>query len=217
MTISFRIATVAAIICTSSLVAAATPGLAITPDKPAIITPTILEEIRNVRDASANPERPTIASLPTQQTSEAESTTETGQTFTSLASAVAAQSMPEQMDEDLRCLASAIYYESKGEPLSGQLGVAKVILNRTKSGRFPRSVCSVVTQRGQFSFVRGGKIPNPGLSVPAYRTAVAVAKVALRDHWESPVPGALYFHASSVSPGWSKQRIAAIGHHVFYR
>ena len=57
-------------------------------------------------------------------------------------------------------MAGAIYFEAKGEPLSGQLAVAEVILNRAKSGRFPKAICSVVTQRGQFSFVRGGRIPD---------------------------------------------------------
>lgn len=135
--------------------------------------------------------------------------------YASLSDAVAAQDTDAQ-DRDLSCMASAIYFEAKGEPLSGQLAVADVILNRTKSGRFPTSICSVVTQRGQFSFVRGGHIPTITGS-HAYRTAVAVARVAMADVWDSPAPNAMYFHARRVSPGWRMTKIAAIGNHVFYR
>ncbi len=222
MTISFRAAAVAAIFCTFSFVAAGKHGLALAADKPAVITPAVLHDIKTVRDAQLPPApaEPALAapSEPEDDSAEAQDApAEAPRAFASLAAAVAAQPMPAQMDSELRCLAGAIYHEAKGEPLAGQLGVAKVVLNRTRSGRFPRSVCSVATQRGQFSFVRGGEVPDPGMGVRAYRTAIAVAQVAMDDHWESPVPGALYFHASSVAPGWGKQRVAAIGHHIFYR
>src|SRR3546814_19287322 len=78
--------------------------------------------------------------------------------YASLAEAVAAQAMPDEADPQLNCLAGAIYFESKGEPLSGQLAVANVIINRVESGRFPSTLCGVVTQRDQFQFVRGGPI-----------------------------------------------------------
>lgn len=122
----------------------------------------------------------------------------------------------EPEDAELRCLAAGVFYESKGEPLEGQLAVANVIVNRASSGRFASSMCGVLTQRGQFSFVRGGVVPTP----PAgnqWRTAVAVARIARDDHWADPVPGAMYFHAARVSPGWNRPRVARLGNHVFYR
>lgn len=136
--------------------------------------------------------------------------------FDSLSEAVAAQSAPDALNDELTCLAGAIYFESKGEPLPGQLAVAEVIINRAKSGRFAKSVCAVVTQAGQFSFVRGGRIPAIA-SNANYRTAIAVAQVALRDQWDSPAPKALYFHARRVSPGWRMTKVASIGNHIFYR
>jgi spore germination cell wall hydrolase CwlJ-like protein len=90
-----------------------------------------------------------------------------------------------------------------------------VILNRTKSGRFPKSICSVVKQPGQFSFVRGGHVPAG--SGPAWRPAIAVARVAMTDAWDSPAFDAMYFHARRVSPGWHRTKVAAIGNHIFYR
>jgi N-acetylmuramoyl-L-alanine amidase len=115
------------------------------------------------------------------------------------------------------CLAGAIYFESKGEPLQGQLAVAEVILNRAKSGRFPSSVCGVILQPGQFSFVRGGGFPPIARNSQGWREAVAITHVARNDEWDSGVGKALFFHARRVSPGWKLQRIAAVGNHVFYR
>ncbi|GAA3694479.1 hypothetical protein GCM10022268_01580 [Sphingomonas cynarae] len=136
--------------------------------------------------------------------------------FTTLAEAVAAQDSSVS-GETLRCLAGAIYFESKGEPLSGQLAVAQVILNRVKSGRFPTDICSVVTQRGQFSFVRGGRIPVIDEARKTWRTAVAVARVAVDKAWDTVAGTALYFNARGRSPGAGIRRIAVIGNHFFYR
>jgi spore germination cell wall hydrolase CwlJ-like protein len=136
--------------------------------------------------------------------------------YTTLSAAVEAQGMPDDVDSELHCLAVGIYYESKGEPLAGQLAVAEVILNRASSGRFARSVCGVLKQRGQFSFVRGGVLPTPPNNAQ-WRRAMAVAQVARNDLWDSPVDDALYFHARYVSPGWRRTRVGTVGNHVFYR
>ena len=135
--------------------------------------------------------------------------------FDTLAQAVAAQDSA-AADDALQCLAGAIYFESKGEPLTGQLAVAEVIINRAKSGRFPADVCAVVKQRGQFSFVRGGQIPTINAGT-AYRTAIAVAKVALADAWNSPAQKALYFNTPDRRPSVRAIKVASIGNHVFYR
>lgn len=120
-------------------------------------------------------------------------------------------------DRQAECLASAIYWESNGEPLAGQLAVAEVIINRARSGRFASTLCGVITQRSQFSFVRGGRIPTPPQSSQGWRNAVAIAHIALDDVADSPVSTALFFHARYVSPRWRLQRLAAVGNHVFYR
>ena len=142
-------------------------------------------------------------------------TTAEDEEFDTLAEAVAAQDNA-AADEALECLAGAIYFESTGEPLTGQLAVAEVIINRAKSGRFPTDVCAVVKQRGQFSFVRGGQIPTINIG-KAYRTAIAVAKVALADAWNSPAQKALYFNTADRRPAGRVIKVASIGNHVFYR
>ncbi len=115
------------------------------------------------------------------------------------------------------CLAGAVYFESKGEPLAGQLAVAQVILNRTTSGRFPSSVCGVVFQRSQFSFVRGNGFPPIARGSQQWKEAVGVARVAQQGLHKSEVGKALFFHARYVSPGWKLARVGTIGNHVFYR
>ncbi|KTE45727.1 MULTISPECIES: cell wall hydrolase [unclassified Sphingopyxis] len=135
----------------------------------------------------------------------------------SLAALVAATPVPDTLDPELRCLAGAVYFEARGESLSGQLAVAHVVINRAESGRFPTSLCGVVHQPSQFSFVRGGKMPAIRESSTLWSNAVAIAQIARSDSWKNQAPGALFFHARHVSPGWRKTRIAQIDNHIFYR
>ncbi len=134
-----------------------------------------------------------------------------------LAELVAEHSSAQTLDAQHECLAGAVYFEAKGEPLHGQLSVAEVILNRARSGRFPASACGVVKQRGQFSFVRGGRIPVIARTSLAWKRAVAIAHIAVQDLADGPAPKALFFHAKRVSPRWRLTRVAAVGNHIFYR
>lgn len=135
-----------------------------------------------------------------------------------LSQLVAAMPRDAVLDEQLECLAGAIYFEARGEPLAGQLAVAEVIVNRAASGRFPASYCGVVTQRAQFSFVKRGRIPAAPTGSATYQRAKAIAQIAHRDLWDSEAGEALFFHARHVSPAWSGRKMAArIGNHVFYR
>lgn len=135
----------------------------------------------------------------------------------SLADMVAAQAEPDSLSPEMRCLAGAIYFEAKSEPLPGQLAVGRVIVNRSKSGRFPASYCGVVYQPSQFSFIRGRAMPAINTTSQDWREAVAIARIADTGAYRSPAEGALFFHAARVSPSWRAQRIARIGNHVFYR
>ena len=119
---------------------------------------------------------------------------------------------------DLECLAVGIYFESKSEPLAGQLAVGDVIANRANSGgRFPSSYCGVLFQRGQFSFIRGKSWPAVNRSGRQWQNAVAIAQIVDQNLKNSAAQNALFFHAKRVSPGWRLKRVASIGNHVFYR
>jgi len=123
------------------------------------------------------------------------------------------------MSQQMRCLAGAVYFEARGEALAGQLAVAQVIINRTEDGRFPRSYCGVVAQPGQFSFMRGSRMPAIREGSAAWERAVAIAQIADKGLWESEAGRAVFFHARYVKPGWtrSKTRLAQIDTHIFYR
>ena len=213
MTVLQRAATIAVMsFSLAALIGTSSPGLASEIEHGSLIvapaaTPT------TAAAQTFGPSLPVVQPLPA---TDVPAATVDAPAFDTLDAAVAAQDAA-VADDALRCLAGAIYFEAKGEPLSGQLAVADVIINRTKSGRFPGDVCSVVKQRGQFSFVRGGSIPTVDSSRAGYRTAIAVAKVALRAAWENPASDALFFHARQVAPGWGLTKVAAIGNHIFYR
>ena len=121
------------------------------------------------------------------------------------------------MPEEIRCLAGAIYFEARAETLDGQLAVGRVIVARSKSGRFPNSYCGVVFQPSQFSFIRGNAMPVINQQSRNWKTAVAVAEIAHSGAWQSPVEGALFFHARRVAPSWRLHRVAQIDNHIFYR
>lgn len=135
----------------------------------------------------------------------------------SLADLVYENSASTTPDEESECLARAVYWESKGEPLEGQLAVARVIINRARSGRFASTLCGVVRQRSQFSFVHGGNIPAPPQGARDWQTAVAIARIAQANLAGCAASEALFFHARYVHPAWHLTRIAALGNHIFYR
>lgn len=137
----------------------------------------------------------------------------------SLRELVSSMDQDATLSEQLRCLAGAVYFESRGEPLNGQLAVAEVVINRAQDNRWPASYCGVVYQRAQFSFVRGGKMPAINTSSATWRRAKAVAKIAHDNLWQTDANEAVYFHAKYVRPKWSrtKTRVTQIDTHVFYR
>jgi spore germination cell wall hydrolase CwlJ-like protein len=122
-------------------------------------------------------------------------------------------------DAEQDCLANAVYFEARGEPLRGQLAVAEVVMNRAASGRFPASLCGVVVQPAQFSFVHRGRMPHADRGSGAWRRAVGVARVAAEGMAPRLLPqSCLWYHANYVSPGWGHRlaESARIGLHIFY-
>lgn len=136
---------------------------------------------------------------------------------TTLAALVSSHGKPETLSPEMRCLAGAIYFEAKSESLPGQLAVGRVVINRARSGRFPASYCGVVYQPSQFSFIRGHAMPAINTASQDWREAVAIAQIADANAWRSPAEGALFFHATHVSPRWRLTRVARVENHIFYR
>src|SRR5271170_2251928 len=131
---------------------------------------------------------------------------------------------PKDSARQMRCLAEAIYFESRSEPEDGQAAVAQVVLNRVRSGIYPTTVCGVVYQDRnrpfacQFTFACEGKslrIEEPGPWAVATRIAEAVVSGA---NYNPKVGEAVNYHATYVSPFWVGylRKVDRIGAHIFY-
>jgi Cell Wall Hydrolase len=131
---------------------------------------------------------------------------------------------PKDSVRQMRCLAEAIYFESRGEPEEGQAAVAQVVLNRVRSGIYPTTVCGVVYQDRnrpfacQFSFACEGKslrIEEPGPWAAATRIA---QEVVSGSSYNPKVDVAVNYHANYVAPFWAGylKRVDRIGAHIFY-
>ena len=129
------------------------------------------------------------------------------------------------LDDSLDCMALNIYHEARGEPLEGQLAVAKVVMNRVAHPRFPDDVCAVVKQGGEWPFgrcqfswwcdCRSDRVRDHG-SMAAIRS---LSREVLSGARHDPSEGALWYHATSVKPAWRRDFVQGpiIGDHIFYR
>ena len=136
-----------------------------------------------------------------------------------LSALVASHGSGPALDAESTCLATAVYFESMGESLEGQLAVAQVVLNRAGSGRYPTTLCAVVKQKAQFSFVRSGQFPRIDAGCAAWRKAQAIARIAVGKMAQVIPTDVLWYHADYVAPSWGRRlaRVEKIGAHIFYR
>ena len=130
-----------------------------------------------------------------------------------------------KLDRELKCLANNIYYEAGSESFEGKVAVAIVSLNRAESGKFPDTICGVVSQKTvinnrvicQFSWFCSAKRNGPSSLNERWEEAMEVARMVLLDGYRVPaLQNAMYFHATHVRPGWRLPKVAKIGNHVFY-
>lgn len=139
----------------------------------------------------------------------------------------------EWIQDEINCLAKNIYFEARGESLTGKIAVANVTMNRVKHHKYPSTVCAVVTQakwyvnwkgnrlpkrnQCQFSWFCDGKADEP-VDMRAYKDSVRVAEVVYHGYRDL-TDGSLFYHSTKVEPYWvaSMVRTKSIGAHVFYR
>ncbi len=119
------------------------------------------------------------------------------------------------------CLACAVFYEAKSEPLAGKLAVALVTVNRTRSDKFDnRSVCTVLWEKGQYPWSRR-KVLTPDNKeqwADARLVAATIYELSKQDDYPSWdfTRNSMFFHATSVSPGWRFKRTMKLHNHIFY-
>ena len=127
-------------------------------------------------------------------------------------------------NKQMSCLAEALYFEARGEPIQGQLAVGEVILNRVKDTRYPSSICKVINQGTgrrfacQFTYTCDGKLETVHERKP-YEMALKIAKILMTTHDGKLTRGSTHYHSNYVNPKWSKkfERVAKFGRHIFYR
>ena len=138
------------------------------------------------------------------------------------------------MIEALVCMATAIYFEARGEPTVGQIAVGQVIMSRVADHRYPDSVCDVVKEgyyyswnpripipdKCQFSFWCDGK-PEEVTDKEAYAWAEEISWGLLEGDLNmiDLTDSATHYHAWWVRPSWSNRftRTVRIDEHIFYR
>lgn len=129
-------------------------------------------------------------------------------------------------ERQLACLAKNIYYEAGYEPFEGKVAVAQVTINRAEHGGFPDDLCQVIYQKNmvyskvicQFSWACDRDTLVRPINPKAYAESMEVAKRVLLEGFRLPsLKAALYYHADYINPGWRREKIAHIGHHIFYR
>ena len=112
---------------------------------------------------------------------------------------------------NVNLLARLVYGESRGEPYTGQVAVAAVVLNRVKSSSFPNTISSVIYQSGAFDVVSDGQI-----NLSPDSTAIKAAQDAING-WD-PSYGAIYYFNPATATNkwiWSRPATVTIGRHRF--
>jgi len=112
---------------------------------------------------------------------------------------------------DIRLMANAVHGESRGEPYTGQVAVAAVILNRVNSASFPNTVSGVIFEPGAFTAVADGQI---------WLTPNETSKKAVIDAingWDPTGEALYYFNPATATSGWiwGRPQIKRIGQHIF--
>ncbi len=124
-----------------------------------------------------------------------------------------------------KCLASAVYFEARSEPVRGQIAVAQVVMNRVFSGFYPNDVCGAVYQNAhrhlacQFTFACDG-IPDVVNDADSWSRAQRIARETLDGKlWLPEIAKSTHYHASYVHPYWVRamKKNSKIGLHHFYR
>lgn len=120
--------------------------------------------------------------------------------------------------KSVECMAKVVLHEAANQPREGKIAVAQTLVNRLKAGgRFGDSICGVVNQKGQYFRIASF---HPRKNSDGWQEAVEIAHEVLAGQAEPVVPGAMYFRASYAPANAffrTRERVATVGAHVFYR
>lgn len=121
------------------------------------------------------------------------------------------------INDDITCIAKSIYWEARGEPRNGKIGIAGVILNRVAHEKFPDTICEVVYQKNPLQFSKLITKGTPITNWESWKDSLDLAeKIVRKQIIISPKFKALYFDEKSVKPPKGLKLHAIIGNHKFY-
>jgi spore germination cell wall hydrolase CwlJ-like protein len=192
--------------------AAAIPTLAASAPAQQLIAPAIAH----------TPDSPSTQTAPTPSVETATLSTPSDDSVTAAPQATDAEMRPAvapaEQSAAIECIAKVVRHEAANQSARGQLAVAQLIINRTRAGsRFGHTPCAVVNQPGQFFNTDSY---NPDRRSGAWTRAVEVSRDAVQHLSPEVTPGALFYHAAYQAPPRffrSRQRVAVLGDHIFYR
>lgn len=117
-------------------------------------------------------------------------------------------------DNEFDCLIRNVYYEARGESKKGKMAVALVTLNRVDNSKYPKSICSVVFQKYQFSWTNKWK--GPYLEPKQWQLSKEAAFEAYMNRDSLGKFNATHYHNLTVKPKWGLKKLVKIGNHIFY-
>lgn len=125
---------------------------------------------------------------------------------------------------EVMCIAMAVYWEARGEPIEGQFAVGQVVINRMHDPRYPSDACSVVYEGGevrnecQFSFYCDGRSDQP-IDTVSWKLSQLIAEAVYSGRGFPVIGEATHYHATRVRPDWASTGdvVATVNDHVFYR
>ena len=127
--------------------------------------------------------------------------------------------MVDEGNKDLDCLAKTIYFEAGNQSYLGKLAVARVVLNRVKDAKYPNTICDVIYQKKQFSWVDRRKSHEPK-SDRWWKESLDIAGTVIEGQ-TTPLfdENVTHYHADYVNPKWAKElkQVAKIDQHIFYK
>jgi len=123
-------------------------------------------------------------------------------------------------EADKYCMAQNIYFESANQSALGKLAVGLVVMNRVKDTRYPDTICEVVRQDRQFSWVKDNRSNVPKKADAAWKESVRITDDVLSGRADFlKFDEVTHYHADYVNPHWSgsMEEVATIDQHIFYR
>lgn len=129
--------------------------------------------------------------------------------------------IPEHLKKDYECMVKNLHHESRGEGGKGIIAVANVVMNRVRHPAFPDTVCDVVYQKHQFSWVKDKRIKHTKAEDASDKAKILAYEAVVNNSLKDNTGGAVFFHTVDSGFSWNSNGKAVVtrrlGNHIFYK